>query len=168
MRSVDRLYRELRIEKYAYLREWSVKRWLLAHWNWVLFELLAVLGLVWHSWRVGVLVRKRTAELERTIEEKRVVQARADMLRERSERLQKATIVGQLSSMIAHELAQPLAAIRNYCEGQKKLLAAEAPERRLFSVTTEGIAHSLDRTTAIVEKVRSYSREGCARQRREP
>ena len=43
-------------------------------------------------------------------------------MRGRMERMQKATIVGQLSNLIAHELAQPLAAVQYYLDGMKTLL----------------------------------------------
>lgn len=163
MRSVDRLYRELRIENYAYLREWSVKRWIVAHWSWIAMMLLAIAGLIWHSYRVEVLVRKRTAELTRSMEEKREAQLKADALREKTEKLQKATIVGQLSNMIAHELTQPLATIKNYCEGQKAILESGDLDPGLIGTSREGIEKALARTVQIVNKVRSYGREGTQR-----
>ncbi len=165
MRSVDRAYRELKLENYAYLRDWSVKRWLQAHWHWVFIALMSVLGLVWHSWRVGVLVKRRTAELVTTMEERNRVQQKADELRERTERLQKATIVGQLSNMIAHELAQPLAALKNYCDGQKSLLQQPSSDRRdrMLAMSRDRMEQVLGRTVAIVDKVRSYNKGGMKR-----
>ena len=163
MRSVDRLYRELKLENYAYLREWSVKRWIVAHWHWIFMAVMAIVGLLWHSWRVGDLVKQRTAELVTTMVERNRAQQKADELRERTERLQKATIVGQLSNMIAHELAQPLTALKNYCDGQKSLLQKDELDRDLLKLSLSCMEKSLARTVAIVEKVRSYNKGGINR-----
>lgn len=159
LRAVDRLYRELRIEHYAYLSEWSLKRWLRTYWYWLVFVALIVLGLAAHSWRACVLVRRRTQELMRTMQEKRIAQMKADAFREREQKLQKTMLIGQLSSMIAHELSQPLAAIRYYCEGEKALLSAsERPNVDLLKKAESGIENALATVTAIVEKVRSYNK----------
>lgn len=159
MRAVDRLYKELRIEHYSYLREWSVKRWVRTYWYWLAIAALIVLGLAAHSWRVSVLVRRRTRDLMRTMEEKRIAQMKADAFREREQKLQKTMLIGQLSSMIAHELSQPLAAIRYYCEGEKALLASsEHPNTDMLKKAESGIENALATVTAIVEKVRSYNK----------
>lgn len=158
-RSVDRVYRELKIENYAYLREPIITVWIRTHWYVLAFLLFAVLGLIRHSWRVGVLVRKRTAELVKTAEEKRIAQMKADALREREQNLQKTMLVGQLSSMIAHELSQPLAAIRYYCEGQKALLSEPGEVNKpMLEKARQGISDALTNVVAIVDKVRSYNR----------
>ena len=163
MRAVDRLYKELKLEQYAYLREWSVNRWLKAYWYWCVFALMGVVGLAFHSWRSERLVRIRTAALVNTMREKEAAQKRADAFRERTERMQKATIVGQLSNMIAHELSQPLAAIKYYCEGQKALIENDNLDKKMLEMSLKGIEGALTRTTAIVEKVLSYNRGGTQR-----
>ncbi|MDO4937064.1 MAG: PhnD/SsuA/transferrin family substrate-binding protein [Sutterellaceae bacterium] len=162
IRAVDRLYKELKIENYAYLREWSVKRWIETYWYWLVFVAIIALGLVYHSWRVGILVKKRTAELVQTMEEKRQAQMKADAFREREEKMQKTMLIGQLSSMIAHELSQPLAAIKYYCDGQKALLSetieSKDLNRKMLEKSRTGIADALKNVTEIVEKVRSYKK----------
>ncbi len=162
MRSIDRLYKELKIENYTYLREWSVKRWIETYWYWLVFVAIIALGLVYHSWRVGILGKKRTAELVQTMEEKRQAQMKADAFREREQKMQKTMIIGQLSSMIAHELSQPLAAIKYYCDGQKALLAEKIEtkdlNRAMLEKSRAGIADALNNVTDIVEKVRSYKK----------
>ena len=97
LRPVNRLYRELKIENYAYLRDISFKDWLTKNLAWCVLAAAMILGLAFHSWRVGYLVRVRTAELEASIEEERKSQFRLEEMRGRMERMQKATIVGQLS-----------------------------------------------------------------------
>ena len=125
LRPVNRLYRELKIENYAYLRDISFKDWLTKNLAWCVLAAAMILGLAFHSWRVGYLVRVRTAELEASIEEERKSQFRLEEMRGRMARMQKATIVGQLSNLIAHELAQPLAAVQYYLDGMKTLLSRQ-------------------------------------------
>lgn len=158
LRPVNRLYRELKIENYAYLRNPTVEEWIRNHWAECVLALLLVLGLALHSSRVAYLVRIRTAELRKSIAEERAAQARVEELHGRMERMQKATVVGQLSNLIAHELAQPLAAVQYYCEGMKTLLQNENPDRKLLEMSRAGIAKGIDRTKEIVAKVRSYSK----------
>ncbi|WP_297607667.1 PhnD/SsuA/transferrin family substrate-binding protein [uncultured Sutterella sp.] len=158
LRPVNRLYRELKIENYAYLRNPTVEEWIKNHWAECVLALLLVLGLALHSSRVAYLVRIRTAELRKSIAEERAAQARVEELHGRMERMQKATVVGQLSNLIAHELAQPLAAVQYYSEGMKTLLQSENPDRKLLEISRAGIAKGIERTKEIVAKVRSYSK----------
>lgn len=132
----------------------------------ILLVLLAIAGLAFHVWRSEALVLRRTRELR---EEER---ARVEALRElegmnqRMERMHRANIVGQLSSMISHELAQPLAAIRYYCEGEKELLADPAGNAAMLLRCNEKAASQVDRAIAIVAKVRSYAKAGARRENR--
>ena len=159
MRPVDRLYRELKIENYAYLRETTIERWLRDNWATVLLAILFVAGLAVHGWRVSYLVKKRTSELSRLLTNYRVAEERFERLHRRMERMQKAAVVGQLSNLIAHELAQPLAAIRYYCDGLKALIGSPgAPDKALLKMSAEGVEESLNRTRDIVDKVRSYAK----------
>uniref|UniRef100_UPI003966DFA7 sensor histidine kinase n=1 Tax=Sutterella wadsworthensis TaxID=40545 RepID=UPI003966DFA7 len=165
LRPVNRLYRELKIENYAYLRDISFKDWLTKNLAWCVLAAAMILGLAFHSWRVGYLVRVRTAELEASIEEERKSQFRLEEMRGRMERMQKATIVGQLSNLIAHELAQPLAAVQYYLDGMKTLLSRQPVNTAMLEKSCVGIEQGLERTKAIVAKVRGYSRNQTRRDR---
>lgn len=165
LRPVNRLYRELKIENYAYLRDISFKDWLTKNLAWCVLAAAMILGLAFHSWRVGYLVRVRTAELEASIEEECKSQFRLEEMRGRMERMQKATIVGQLSNLIAHELAQPLAAVQYYLDGMKTLLSRQPVNTAMLEKSRVGIEQGLERTKAIVAKVRGYSRNQTRRDR---
>lgn len=163
---VDRAYRLLRIGPYAYLRDKSLRHWVQENRTAILLVLLAIAGLAFHAWRSEALVLRRTRELR---DEER---ARTEALRElegmnqRMERMHRANIVGQLSSMISHELAQPLAAIRYYCEGEKELLADPAGNAAMLLRCNAKAASQVDRAIAIVAKVRSYAKAGARREDR--
>ena len=158
LRSIDRVYRELKIEHYEYLREWSVKRWVKAHLTWIVLALGAVIGLAVHSWRVSILVRRRTEQLHAAFLQERKTADEMAAMRERMEGLQKVSLIGQLSSMLAHELSQPVAAMHYFCSAQRAMLrnGVISPERLAKSV--DGIQKGVDRTSAIIDKVRGYIR----------
>lgn len=158
LQSVDKVYKLLKLEHYAYLREWSVKRWVEANKPWIAAAFFCLLMLVLHSFIVAHLVRVRTRELAKTLKEKEAVQRRLDSLYNRMEKIRKASIVSQLSSMIAHELAQPVGAAKSYADGLRILSEnGEVPPEKL-RLSLGGIVRGLERIQRIVEKVRSYSR----------
>ena len=67
------------------------------------------------------------------------------------------TTVSQLSSMIAHELHQPLAAIRLYAKGLERLERRAAASDDVLQVV-ESIASEASRAKEIVERVRLYAK----------
>lgn len=158
LRAVDRLYRELKIENYAYLREPTFRRWIADHAAWFAAGAILLIGLIAHSWRTEYLVRRRTAELRRSVAEREEARRQAEALHERMARMQKATVLSQLSSLIAHELAQPIATLQYYAEGMKDLLAAPTLNRRMLEICSKGLSAGIERTKSIVGKVRGYSK----------
>lgn len=161
---VDATYRALKIGPYAYLRDTSFKRWVKENKAWILLALLFVAGLAFHAWRSEVLVNRRTRELREEEAARALVASELEGMNQRMERMHKANIVGQLSSMISHELAQPLAAIRYYCEGERDLLQEPAKNAALLSRCNEKVNAQADRAIAIVEKVRSYAKATATRE----
>lgn len=158
MRGVDEVYRLLRIEQYAYLRGRTWTGWFAEHWEVLAALFLLLTGAMMHGVRVSTLVRRRTLRLKAVMRQREKMQAQVQGLKENMENLNKLTVVGQLSSMIAHEISQPLAAIAYYCESQRDILAAENPNRALLEKSCDGIEKAVTRTRAIVDKVRSYNR----------
>lgn len=150
LRLVDRLYRLMRLGPYAYLREWSVERWLDAYWPLLLAAAGLVLLLALRGWRSERLLRRRTVELYEA-------KASAGRLREELEAFQKSGIVSQLSSMIAHDLNQPLAAISFYAQGLRTIAREDSPPKALLEESCRGIEEEAKRAGAIVQAVRSYA-----------
>lgn len=164
--SIDRVYRLLKLEHYAYLREWSVKRWIDAHKPWIAAFIFCLALLVGHSFIVSLLVRRRTDELARANAEKAAVEHRLQALYERMEKFRKANTVSQLSSMIAHELAQPIGAAVSYCNGLKLLVQKKTLTEEKLASCINGLERGLMRSRSIIEKVRSYNRGGVDRDQR--
>lgn len=118
---VDDLYRSLKVGPYGYLREWSVKRVLTEFWPAFLIVILGIIGLVVHSWRAQKLVDRATTRLLAAEESRRRTLEKSRELAEKIETQQKINLVGQLSSMFAHEMNQPLAACKYFVDGLKTL-----------------------------------------------
>ena len=123
----------------------------------MLFALL-LLGLIFHSVRVSQLVRVRTAHLQEALHEQQRLQNDARAAAERVEHMSRVGAVGQLSTIFAHEMRQPLAAISLYVFGLKRLVQSGSltPEK------IEAIAGKLEtqtaRADAIVNRVRAYAK----------
>ena len=141
----------------------TLQRWLETYWQVPAFIALLLLGLALHGWRTSVLVKKRTAQLSSALTEQEKAQAEIQSLSEHMESLHKVTVVGQLSSMVAHELAQPLSVIQYYCESQREILKNKPINERLLDISRVGIEKALARTRSIVDKVRSYNRGNTSR-----
>ena len=163
---VDQAYRLLKIGPYAYLRSPSAKRWVRENKTWLLLALLAIAGLALHAWRAEALVTRRTRELLEEEQARVRMSSELERMNQRMERMHKANIIGQLSSMISHELAQPLAAIRYYCEGARDLLADPVKNAALLSHCNEKVSSQADRAIAIINKVRSYAKATATREER--
>ena len=70
-----------------------------------------------YSVSVSKIVARRTKALVKVIDEKDALEDHARRDRERLSQLERAGIVSELSSMIAHELRQPVASLINYADG---------------------------------------------------
>ena len=82
------------------------------------------------------------------------------------EKFRKANTVSQLSSMIAHELAQPIGAAVSYCNGLKLLVQKKTLTEEKLASCINGLERGLMRSRSIIEKVRSYNRGGVDRDQR--
>ena len=69
------------------------------------------LGLVGHSVRVSQLVRRRTVPSSRRSTPQKATRGQGPRRGERLQRLERIGVVGQLSTIFAHEMRQPLGAI---------------------------------------------------------
>lgn len=156
--SIDTLYRNLRTGPYEYLRQFSWQRLYEQYRDPILAFLLFVVGLIIHSVRVTQLVKLRTRELTASLHREKQLQQEAQKASRRAAVLQKVGIVGQLSSMVAHELRQPLAAIALYCSGLLRLSKRGEVNAQQLQTTLCKIEELSKNASAIVENVRSYAK----------
>lgn len=154
---VEDLYRKLRIGPYGYLREagWSV------FWEqyrgYVLLGAALLAALLFHVFRVNLLVDRRTRELSEAIREKERLDEEARRARERLSDMERASVVSELSSMFAHEVRQPLAAVTAYADGIGIGLRSGA-DTAMLCEAAENLAQETKRISDIVERVRGYAK----------
>ena len=158
-RTADQMFRTIRRGPYEYLREWNWRHFWEIYWPWIMLGGFAVLGLMLHAWRTQRLVALRTGELREALLSQHKLERKAAQAQSRMEHLQRAGAVGQMSSIIAHELRQPLSTICGYAHGIERLLDQPGDVNR--AMIAEGVSvmgEQAQQAEAIVEKVRSYAK----------
>lgn len=157
--AVDQLYFKLKIGPYAFLREWSLKRFL-DEYRWAVFAV----GLLFFAAVSGAIHMQRLAERrlhDWEVSELRAAQADADL-----RMLEKAGVIGQMSYIIAHELRQPLSSIINYAHGLTRL--AETQKSRIDeAVEANAAVSNLNVHATSASAALSRIADGLARIRRE-
>lgn len=145
--SIDKLYQAM--DLHPLQQPWwkDAFRWLRSHqeWAWALFLFVIVLN-IYHFWLEYRFSKSKQA-LEQTLLR---LKDKSEML----EHSQRVAIVGELGSSLAHEINQPLAAIRNYSEGGLLRLAKKRPHEDIVPVL-EKIQTQVERADAIVCRLRT-------------
>lgn len=157
-RSVDELYKSLRLGPYEWKRSWTFARIWDEYGNAIIALLAIFAAWILHSVRVTRLVAVRTKELREALNREKELKAQANETQERIERLQKSGIVGQLSSMIAHELRQPMSAALLFSKSARKILQRDNPDKELLAKVLGSIDEQIDRANRIIDNVRSYAK----------
>lgn len=130
---------------------------------------LALIGGLWSLWErsrrramrtveLEAAVADRTRELRTEIEERIAADARAAELREGLRQANRLAALGQITASVAHETAQPVAAIRNYVAAARQLLTrgdAQAVDDNLGA-----IARLADRIGLVTAELRGFARKG--------
>ena len=122
----------------------------------LVISVLLLGGAILYSVSVSGVVARRTKELVAVIDEKTTLEQTARVSRERLSQLERAGIVSELSSMIAHELRQPVAGLVNYADGLALYLSGK--QDAVVEEATREIARQAERVSSIVERVRAYAK----------
>ncbi|MET0249496.1 MAG: ATP-binding protein [Sphingobium sp.] len=128
---------------------------------------MALVLLVWTIRQRATLRRQRTAELEemvaqrtaalrREMDERAESEARAAQLREALRQANRLASLGQITASVAHETAQPVAAIRTYAQTSDTLLTRGSLEEVRANLST--IARLADRIGAVTGELRGFAR----------
>lgn len=157
-RPIYDLFYTLKMGPYSDLAEWSVRRFVSGH-----AELLAVISLaiflvLTYAGSLSVLVRRRTKLLRQALEDREKADKEMEASRTHIENLERTGLVGQMSTVIAHELKQPLGAVNNYANALLRRLKREDFNKERFEVALSEIVKEASRASEIVERVRSYAK----------
>jgi two-component system sensor histidine kinase TtrS len=164
---VHALMQELAIGPYLHLRDRpDLAELARRHRYWLAVAAMAVLWWVAHVARVEVLVRRRTAQLEREIAERARAQEEAARHRAERDQFSRLGILGEMASNIAHELNQPLAAIMNYARGMSRLLEGGRADPVLLADGAQAVAAQAERAAGIIQRIRGFVRRRRPRRER--
>lgn len=156
---VHELYRALRMEPYAFLRANTSQALLQRFWPWLLGLLLLLVAWAVHTFRVDKLVLRRTAQLRDSLHAREAAEARMRSHQEQMEHLSRLSILGELSSNLAHEINQPLTTIGNYA---RSVLRRQADGRLSPAAVLEActeIDNEAQRASGIVRRIRHFARK---------
>jgi two-component system C4-dicarboxylate transport sensor histidine kinase DctB len=128
---------------------------------------IALVAIAWALRQRVLTARRRTAELERAVaegtadlrreaEERAALEARAAELRESLRQANRLASLGQITASVAHETAQPVAAIRTYAQTSTMLLDRGEPAE--VRANLAAIGRLADRVGAVTSQLRAFSR----------
>ena len=156
---VDNVSRLLKTDGYAYLNEWTFPRLWQEYREILIFALILIAGFLVHVWRVEKLVNRRTLELRTDMKRREASEASLREFEQRLETTRKMSIVSEMSSVIAHEIRQPLASVQYLADGIRVLLRRGASDTDKMQRCADGICRQVDRINAVVDRVRTYAKE---------
>ncbi|HVL20444.1 MAG TPA: ATP-binding protein [Amaricoccus sp.] len=128
--------------------------------------LLAGAGLVWlqRRRRFAAALAVMNTELERRvaeeIAEREAAETRVRRVRDELAQANRLSILGQITAGVAHEINQPVAAIRTYAESGRQLLDAGEPGEAADNFGA--IVKVTDRIGAITQMLRGFARRSTA------
>jgi two-component system C4-dicarboxylate transport sensor histidine kinase DctB len=103
-------------------------------------------------------VADRTADLQLQMDERAASEARAAELREGLRQANRLATLGQVTASVAHETAQPVAAIRTYAQTSATLL--EQGRNAAVQDNLLSIARLADRIGSVTSELRGFARRG--------
>jgi signal transduction histidine kinase len=133
---------------------------------------LRIAGIVVGAVMFGTLLSERTwsqkevqrlklvAEIFGNALERKRVEAEIRRLSEELRKASQVVTMGELTASLAHELNQPLAAIRNNSQAALELLTAKSPDIREVVVALEDIVRDNTRAANTVRNVRELFQRG--------
>ncbi len=157
---VDSLFKALHFGRYEYLNQWTAKRLWEVGWPFVLAAAVALIALILHLLTVKDLVRRRTAELSEEIENRKRLERENAEVSLRFHRLERASTMGLLSNMMAHEVRQPLAASHALLHTIGMVVKREKITSPVLLKALSGAEFQTERIGEIVNHVCSYYRSG--------
>jgi PAS domain S-box-containing protein len=90
----------------------------------------------------------------RDVTERKIAESEAQQQRYELAHVSRVAAMGELTSSLAHELNQPLAAILNYANAAQRFLSAGEPDLTRVRETLAGIIRDDKRASGVIQKVR--------------
>ncbi len=158
--TVDEMLRSLRVEQYAYLREWTLRKFVEKY-----FVLIVAFGTVFgmivlYSILANRLIKVRTRQLSQSLSRQVKYRKEYEILAKNNEIYRRMGMVSQISSVISHELRQPLNTIGCYAQGLlMQLEKGSVPPGKIADIVYE-IHRKTQHANEIIKSVRNFSKYG--------
>ncbi len=162
--ALDKALARLNNDAWASVRETSWQQFIKRYWYWFA-GVFILLGLTIANMMVlRKLVQRRTKELEIALAEQHALREDTNRTHERLDKLRRVQTIGQMASLFAHELRQPLNAVNCYAYGIRKLMKSlPAVQVQQVYEGLDGIDEQTMRASSIVNKVREYVKSQSSR-----
>ena len=158
MQRVLDVFYTLQIGPYLYLSRWSVRRFMQENSGAVAVVVILTLMVLSYTAVLQFMVRRRTSDLREAWAAREKIEQEFTASRERITALERTGIIGQMSSMIAHELKQPLGAINNFGNGLLRRVKRGQVDLPVLEDALQEIVGQGRRAAEIVDRVRSYAK----------
>lgn len=156
--STDQVFKAFRTGVYDVMNERSFSDFVEKYWLFAAVPLAAALLCFGFAALLRRMVEIRTRELKRTLENERRLRREVQEEDERYRRLLRVGLLGQLSTMFAHEIRQPVGAILAYVQGLRNFCASGSLTPEMSEGVLAKINAQAERVSDIVERVRLYAR----------
>ncbi len=160
---VDALYKDLKLGPWTYLRKRTLEQFIQENWPYLMLFVVLVLGMILHSIRAERLVRRKASELEAAHATQTKLLQDASEAKNRMEKLQKVWTIGQMSSIISHELRVPIATVQMYSRGLLRILEGNkegnAKTNEQIASAVKLIHNQTEKMEQTIERVRSYAKQ---------
>ena len=156
--STDQVFKAFRTGVYDVMNERSFSDFVEKYWLFAAVPLAAALLCFGFAALLRRMVGIRTRELKRTLENERRLRREVQEADERYRRLLRVGLLGQLSTMFAHEIRQPVGAILAYVQGLRNFCASGSLTPEMSEGVLAKINAQAERVSDIVERVRLYAR----------
>lgn len=156
---VDAVFKQLNMAQFSGVKPWTIRDFLQKYSFSVFIFTIFLLALLTFTGFLYFKLKIRSAQLIKTLKEKFQADRAMRETEARLLSLQKITTIDHMSSMIAHELPQPLGAILAYSEGLLRLQKASSIDNELLTEMLIKIVFQTRKAEEIVTSVRSYAKE---------
>ena len=156
--STDQVFKAFRTGVYDVMNERSFSDFVEKYWLFAAVPLAAALLCFGFAALLRRMVEIRTRELKQTLENERRLRREVQEADERYRRLLRVGLLGQLSTMFAHEIRQPVGAILAYVQGLRNFCASGSLTPEMSEGVLAKINAQAERVSDIVERVRLYAR----------
>jgi len=156
---VHDVFRELKIGPYEYLRQTPLRSIIDKYWPFGVIILFGLLSWGAYTLRSEYLVRSRTAALVQALQEREAAEIRMRAHQEQADHLSRLSVLGELSSTLAHELSQPLAGVNNYAQSLLRRLDNQRLTDDAVREASENIVTLANTAASILKRIRGFVRK---------